>query len=168
MPRFSSTTSTVVRFSRRSPIATIHSHRFNEVHGTTGHVFERRFHSKPIDYDSHLWLTFRYIALNPFRAGMVRDHDRYPWSAHAALAGVGPPHRALDRDAALWYFDDSPVRYRAYVAEGTGLPERPELASFISADLDALRLAIYYGYNQSEIAAALGVNQATVSRWLNA
>ena len=64
-------------------VGTIHAHRFNAVHGRTGHTFGNRFFAKPIAYDEHLMLTFRYIALNPWRAGLVKDHDRWPWSAHA-------------------------------------------------------------------------------------
>ena len=147
-------------------IGTTHSHRFNAVHDRTGHVFGDRFHAKPIDHDAHLALSFRYIALNPWRAGLVTDHDRWPWSAHAALAGLGPPHRALDRSAALEYFDGSSADYRQFVADGKDIPERPALATFLTLDPQTLRLALFHGYTQGEIAATLGVNQATVSRRL--
>ncbi len=146
-------------------VATTHAHRFNAVHGRTGHIFGSRFFAKPIDHDEHLALTFRYIALNPWRAGLVDDHERWPWSAHAALAGLAPPHRALDRPGALEYFDGSPEHYRQFTAEGRDLPERPALADAVGSD-PTYRLAIFYGYNQEEIASALGVSQATVSRRL--
>ena len=146
-------------------VATTHAHRFNAVHGRTGHIFGARFFAKPIDYDEHLALTFRYIALNPWRAGLVEDHERWPWSAHAALAGLALPHPALDRRAALEYFDGSAERYRDFTADGRDLPERPAIAEAVRID-PTFRLAIFYGYNQHEIASALGVSQATVSRRL--
>jgi REP element-mobilizing transposase RayT len=145
-------------------IGTTHSHRFNKIHERTGHLFGDRYYSKVVEYDEHLALTFRYIALNPWRAGLVQDHDRWPWSAHAALAGLGPAHRALDRDVALEYFDGSCDRYREFVAEGKDLPERPPLADLTRSG--ELRLAIFHGYTQEEIAEELRVSQPTVFRLL--
>ena len=145
-------------------IGTTHSHRFNALHDRAGHLFGDRYYAKVIEYDEHLTQTFRYIALNPWRAGLVADHDRWPWSAHAALAGLGPAHPALDRDSALEYFGGSSDRYREFVAEGRDLPERPPLADLVRSN--KLRLAIAHGYTQHEIAAELGVSQSTVVRRL--
>lgn len=54
---------------------------------TTGHLFERRYHSVLVDADSHLLELIRYIHLNPVRAGLVVDPSSYPWSSHRVYLG---------------------------------------------------------------------------------
>ena len=58
--------------------------RVNLREGWTGHLWQGRFSSFPLD-EAHLYTAARYIELNPVRAGLV---ERYPWSSAAAhLAG---------------------------------------------------------------------------------
>jgi putative transposase len=55
--------------------------------GTTGHLWQGRFASTPMD-ERHLIAAVRYIALNPVRAGLARRAADWPWSSvHAHLAG---------------------------------------------------------------------------------
>lgn len=54
---------------------------------TTGHLFERRYHSLLVDVDSYLLELVRYIHLNPVRAGLVRDPADFPWSSHRVYLG---------------------------------------------------------------------------------
>lgn len=55
---------------------------------TTGHFFERRYHSVLVDADSYFIELLRYIHLNPVDAGMARTPDAYPWSSHHAYSGT--------------------------------------------------------------------------------
>jgi REP element-mobilizing transposase RayT len=55
--------------------------------GTTGHFFERRYHSTLVDHDSYLLQLIRYIHRNPVEAGIVTHVSAYPWSSHHAYAG---------------------------------------------------------------------------------
>ena len=55
---------------------------------TTGHLFERRYHSILVDADECLLELLRYIHLNPVRAGMVDNIAAYPWSSHHAYVGT--------------------------------------------------------------------------------
>lgn len=55
--------------------------------GVRGHLFQERFHSFPIQTDSHLLTVIRYVECNPVRAKLVRQAVDYPWSSarhHAA------------------------------------------------------------------------------------
>jgi putative transposase len=52
----------------------------------TGHVWESRFFSCPLD-EGHLWAAVRYVERNPVRAGMVQRAEDYPWSSAAAHCG---------------------------------------------------------------------------------
>jgi REP element-mobilizing transposase RayT len=71
---------------------------FNAHHGTTGHVFERRYGSKRITDDAHFWVAAAYVANNPVEAKLVARPDAWPWSSYpAAKNGHGPSWLALDR-----------------------------------------------------------------------
>ena len=51
--------------------------------GRTGHVFQARFWSEPIDTDAHFLAVLRYIHANPEQAGMCSCAE-YPWSSYAS------------------------------------------------------------------------------------
>lgn len=57
---------------------------------TTGHLFEKRYHSVLVDADAYLLELLRYIHLNPVRAHMVQHPRDYPWSSHHAYMGTSP------------------------------------------------------------------------------
>lgn len=54
---------------------------------TTGHLFERRYHSVLVDADEYLLTLVRYVHNNPVRAGLVSDAAAYPWSSHRDYLG---------------------------------------------------------------------------------
>ena len=58
----------------------------NAAHRRTGTLWEGRFRSAPIESEAHLLACYRYIELNPVRAGMVAAPDDYPWSSYRAHA----------------------------------------------------------------------------------
>jgi putative transposase len=72
--------------------------------GECSHVFQGRFGSKLIESESHALEVHRYIALNPVRAGLVRDPEEWPWSSLGAVLGRRQPLGFLDVDAALTDF----------------------------------------------------------------
>jgi putative transposase len=102
---------------------------FNRTYGLTGHVFQGRFCSEPIESEEHLLELARYIVNNPVRAGLVEEASDWPWSSmRAALALVRPP-RFLTTRRLLAHFgrDDQTARARlaAFVAEGVWKPPPP-------------------------------------------
>ena len=146
-------------------LTSTHSHRYREVHKTDGHLFGRRYSASVITRDEHLLETFRYIALNPWRAGLTQDRDTWQWSAHRALAGLGPCPRLLHRDRALWFFDGDTNSYREFINDGDRPPPRESLEDLVVEGAHAIpRAHLVHGYTQAEIATAFGVSQATVSR----
>jgi putative transposase len=55
--------------------------------GETGHVWQSRFFSCPLD-EGHRWQALRYVELNSVRAGLVDAAELWPWSsARAHLVG---------------------------------------------------------------------------------
>lgn len=56
---------------------------FNGKHGRTGTLWEGRFKAHPVQSDEHVLCVYRYIELNPVRAGLVSNPGSYRWSSHA-------------------------------------------------------------------------------------
>jgi putative transposase len=60
----------------------------NYTYRRTGSIWEGRYKSSVIDVDHYLLTCYRYIELNPVRAGMVNRPSEYLWSS-ARLHGFG-------------------------------------------------------------------------------
>jgi putative transposase len=85
---------------------------FNRKHGETGHLFERRYHAVHIERDSHLLELYRYIALNPVRAGLCSRPEAWSWASYPALVGLAPLPTFIATDWVLVYFGSDPERAR--------------------------------------------------------
>jgi REP element-mobilizing transposase RayT len=92
---------------------------FNQRHGKSGHVFEKRYGGRVINSDPHLWVVASYIARNPVEAGFCKAPEDWPWGSHQAIANATPPPW-LDASRLLSYFEamggDPHERYLEYVA----------------------------------------------------
>ena len=106
-------------------VASIYSRRVNERLERRGSMWEGRFKSCLIDSDSYLIACYRYIELNPVRAGIVSTPEEYRWSSYRENAGfrairIVEPH---ERFTALGCTVRQRVeRYRALIQEA--LPEK--------------------------------------------
>lgn len=87
------------------PLQTMHSRRVNARLGHSGHLWQSRYFSCPME-DKHLWAAVRYVERNPVRAGIVARADEYPWSSAAPHCGLrGDP--VLQEDLrATWGIPD--------------------------------------------------------------
>ena len=61
----------------------IYSLYVNRLQGRSGHLWQNRFYSAPMD-DEHCLAAMRYVECNPLRARICRNALRYPWSSAAA------------------------------------------------------------------------------------
>jgi putative transposase len=59
---------------------------FNYKYGRTGTLWEGRYRATVLDSEAYLLTCYRYIELNPVRAGMVRYPADYPWSSYRCHA----------------------------------------------------------------------------------
>jgi putative transposase len=59
---------------------------FNRAYRRTGTLWEGRYRATLIDSERYLLACYRYVELNPVRAGLVRRPEDYPWSSHRANA----------------------------------------------------------------------------------
>src|SRR5258706_1335850 len=64
----------------------LHSQYVNRTYERTGTLWEGRFRSCLVQSDEYLLACYRYVALNPVRAGMVEHPRQYPWSSYRANA----------------------------------------------------------------------------------
>jgi len=60
---------------------------FNRRHERTGTLWEGRFRSCLVESARYLLACYRYIELNPVRAGMVDQPNSYAWSSYATNSG---------------------------------------------------------------------------------
>lgn len=54
---------------------------YNEKYNRTGHLFESRYKSEPVDDEKYFLTVLRYILQNPVKAQMCDDIFEYPWSS---------------------------------------------------------------------------------------
>src|SRR6188508_17354 len=59
---------------------------FNRRHERTGTLWEGRFRSCIVDSARYVLACYRYIELNPVRAGLVDRPESYAWSSYRANA----------------------------------------------------------------------------------
>jgi REP-associated tyrosine transposase len=59
---------------------------FNSAYQRTGTLWEGRYKATVIETESYLFACYRYIELNPVRAGLVENPRAYRWSSHGANA----------------------------------------------------------------------------------
>jgi putative transposase len=116
--------------------------RLNKSAGRSGTLWEGRFHSGLVGSDGYALACYRYIELNPVRAGIVRYPGHYRWSSYRSNA-EGAFDSLLSAHATYVALSDSPERrsfaYRALF--DYGLPE---------AEMDEIRKATRGGYRIGE------------------
>lgn len=67
-----------------------YAQQFNLRHARSGHLFQERFKSEPIEDGSYLLTVVKYIHYNPEKAGIAK-HDEYLWSSYAEYATCNRP-----------------------------------------------------------------------------
>jgi putative transposase len=94
----------------------------------TGHVFEGRFTSVLIETGHYMRNVYRYIALNPVKAGYVSTPAAWPWGSHPAIAGLAPVPELLDLEGLRACFGGATLAearesYRDFVQLGLDAPD---------------------------------------------
>ncbi len=109
--------------SSRQPLAKFmqglqqsYSQYFNLHHRKSGHVFQGRYKAIVCDKDEYLLQLIRYIHLNPVRAGMVKEPEKYSYSGHRAYLD-GKASETIDPRKVLDVLGGR-ARYRAFVGDG--------------------------------------------------
>ncbi|MBV1914615.1 MAG: transposase, partial [Pseudomonadales bacterium] len=69
---------------------------YNAKHGRTGTLWEGRYKSSVIDSTHYLFTLYKYIEMNPVKAGMVKSPANYPWSSYSRNALAAPDDLVTD------------------------------------------------------------------------
>ena len=92
--------------------------------GRTGTLWEGRFHSSLARSDEHVLACYRYIELNPVRAGMVQRPGDYFWSSYGGNVGRTVDAILCPHDAYQSLGELANARAAAYAALcAAGLPD---------------------------------------------
>ena len=108
---------------------------FNSDMGRTGTLWEGRFKSCLVDSEAYVLRCYRYIELNPVRAGIKVDPGSFRWSSFPSnglgksdpLVRPHPAYQALGETA-----KGRVEAYRAFVAQGCESIEADEIRAMTS------------------------------------
>lgn len=96
---------------------------YNRRYRKMGHLFQGRYKAILCDRQSYLLELVRYIHLNPVRAGIIRQIDRYRWSSHPIYLR-GDEKREVAVKSVLEQFGgrrgEAIRRYRKFISDGLG------------------------------------------------
>jgi putative transposase len=108
-----------------------HTMRYHYSHGTagTGHLYQGRFKSFPVQADYHLIKVLRYIEANPLAAEFVDNASEYQWSSYDYHIGK----KRDDRQFRLTDLPDMPSPQQWADIVHAGIPK---------ADIDAINQSL--------------------------
>lgn len=86
----------------------------NRAYGRTGTLWEGRFRSCIVESARYVLACYRYIELNPVRAGMVGCASDYPWSSHRSNAGLQADRLVTSHPEFAALASDQASRHKAY------------------------------------------------------
>lgn len=111
----------------------------NASHQRSGTLWGGRYKACIVESERYLMTCYRYIELNPVRAGLARHAADYPWSSHG--------HNAMGQDS------DIIVEHTLYQALGRSFKERRFAYSKLFTDPmdDALLRRIRNAANQGRV-----------------
>lgn len=104
--------------------------------GRSGQLFRGRFKSKPITSEEMLMHVARYIHLNPYSSGLIKDISElitYPHSSMRELfARDGEGHTYIsDSDLLISFFGDDPQRYVKFVCDNADYQKTLEYTKYL-------------------------------------
>jgi putative transposase len=88
----------------------------NRTHQRSGSLWEGRFRSSIVDSEAYLLACYRYIELNPVRAGMVTHAADYAWSSYRTNALGDASDLVVAHERYLALAPNAAVRQAAYRA----------------------------------------------------
>ena len=98
------------------PLHKLYAQHTNQRYEWTGHLWQARFFSVPMD-ESHALAALRYVEMNPCRSGLVDRPQDWPWSSARANLGLADDKLIRGRPA-----QSVTPEWRSYLSR----PEDPE------------------------------------------
>lgn len=141
-PSDSAASSTMQQLGRR------YVRYFNDRHRRTGTLWEGRYRSTVLEPARFLLPCYRYLELNPLRAGLASEPANYLWSSCRHHLGLAQDPLIHDH-ALFWALGNTPferqAHYREMLAEGSS-----------SDELTQIRYAAHRGWMLGEVAPQAG------------
>lgn len=110
-------------------LAQRHAQFINRMRRRSGSLWEGRFYSNAVEGGRYLFNCYRYIELNPVRAGLAQHPSEYRWSSHLINAEGTPSGMVTPHPQFTGLADTSADRRAAYRALfGTALSEEELVA----------------------------------------
>jgi putative transposase len=97
-------------------IGQLHTQYINRTYGRSGSLWEGRFRSCLVQAEDYLLACYRYIELNPVRAGLCTRPGTYEWSSYRANADGVPSALVTPHAEYLRLGNDDQERMRTYRA----------------------------------------------------
>lgn len=69
-------------------VMSAHVRRYHAHYQSSGHVWQGRYKSFPIQEDDHLYTVLRYVERNPLRAKLVRRAENWAWSSLSTTSTI--------------------------------------------------------------------------------
>lgn len=124
-------------------LQTSHARRYHKQHGTSGHLWQGRYKSFPIQQDGHLNTVMKYVENNPVRAGLADKAENWHYSSAGCWLKAGPPPhilRAWEKEG------QAPEKVPDWLVEGPVPRPTPWLryvnAAVVESELNELRRSI--------------------------
>ncbi|MCP4045715.1 MAG: transposase, partial [Gammaproteobacteria bacterium] len=108
---------------------------FNRSYHRSGALWEGRYKSMLIDGDSYLLTCYRYIELNPVRAGITRDARDYPYSSYASNALGKTDEMLKPHDLFCRFIEHGREAYVALLRQALSREELTEIRRATSSGL---------------------------------
>ena len=113
---------------------------WNRKRDRVGHVFQGRFWSQVVQYETYFATVCRYVVLNPERAGLVAKAEDWPWSSYRATVGLTPRPSFLNVEQLLGRFSDcdepmAAARFAEFVGRSGTLTPRLRSAPVLGDEL---------------------------------
>ncbi len=125
--------------------------RDNWINQVSGHVFQSRFWSDPIDSEDYLLRAIRYIHNNPVKAGLVEHPHEWEWSSYSK-------YREGDCTTAMRYAYDLIGGSRRCIERFHGNTDPAFKLRDISADVELMK-NLYFDYVKSTLCSRYGIKE---------
>jgi putative transposase len=119
-------------------IGQLYAQYINKRYKRSGYLWQGRFKSCLVQSEEYALACYRYIELNPVRAGIVRRADEYPWSSYAANA-KGEDRQSITPHDEYQRLGRTPPERQAVYRDLFGRIQGPK-------ELDEIRTATNGGY----------------------
>lgn len=122
-------------------LTTCHVRRYHRHYKGSGHVWQGRYKSFPIEPGGHLMTVLRYVESNPVRAGMVAKAQDWRFGSAATWSKKGTGTSAALRSLTPFQPDEAPAQPLSHWLVRGPTPRPQPWLRFVNREEEAEQLA---------------------------